>query len=205
MTCTLLDEVAVPDRLEQRVREAEHHQVLDGLLAQEVVDPVDRVLFEVLVQQRVELDRALQIAPERLLDHDPAALRDADARESLGHVVEQEGRDREVADGMLRLAQRVAQRPVGGGIAVVAADVAQPRAEPLDDGRGKALAERVPHFGAQLLDVPVARRHADHRDVERARRLEAGQRAVELLVREIPGDAEEDECVALHAGGFCST
>ena len=106
-----LDVIAVPDRLEQRVREAEHHQVLHGLLAEEVVDAVDRVLGEVLVQERVELDRAGEVAPERLLDDDPAAARDADPGQSLGDVVEQEGRDGEVADGMLRLPQRSRAAP----------------------------------------------------------------------------------------------
>jgi hypothetical protein len=42
--------VTVPDRLEQRVGEPEHHQVLHGLLADEVVDPVDRVLGEIPVE-----------------------------------------------------------------------------------------------------------------------------------------------------------
>ena len=50
-----LHEVTVPDGLEQRVREPEDHQVLHGLLAEEVVDPVDRVLGEMPVEQGVEL------------------------------------------------------------------------------------------------------------------------------------------------------
>jgi hypothetical protein len=36
-----LDVVAVPDRLEERIGEAEDHQVLDGFLAQIVVDAKD--------------------------------------------------------------------------------------------------------------------------------------------------------------------
>ena len=54
--CDVGDGVAVPDRLEQAVREAEREDVLGRLLAQEVVDPEDLLLGEHLVQLRVELD-----------------------------------------------------------------------------------------------------------------------------------------------------
>ena len=40
----VVDVVAVPDRLEEAVREAQREDVLDGLLAEEVVDPEDVVL-----------------------------------------------------------------------------------------------------------------------------------------------------------------
>ena len=42
----VVDEVAVPDRLEHVVGEPERHHVLDGLLAQVVVDAVDLLLAE---------------------------------------------------------------------------------------------------------------------------------------------------------------
>ena len=42
----VVDVVAVPDRLEQPVGEAEREHVLDGLLAQVVVDAEDLVLVE---------------------------------------------------------------------------------------------------------------------------------------------------------------
>ena len=54
----VVDVVAVPDRLEQRVGEPQRHQVLDGLLAQVVVDPEHLRLVEDLqhlgVQPRAE-------------------------------------------------------------------------------------------------------------------------------------------------------
>ena len=45
---------AVPDRLEEAVGEAQREDVLRGLLAEEVVDPEDRVLVEELVEGAVE-------------------------------------------------------------------------------------------------------------------------------------------------------
>jgi hypothetical protein len=46
----VVDELAVPDRLEDPVREAERKHVLDRLLAEVVVDPEDLVLDEVIEQ-----------------------------------------------------------------------------------------------------------------------------------------------------------
>ena len=43
----VVDELAVPDRLEDPVREAQREQVLDRLLAEVVVDPEDLALLEV--------------------------------------------------------------------------------------------------------------------------------------------------------------
>ena len=66
----LLDVVAVPPGLEHAVGEAERQQVLDRLLAEVVVDPVDLGLVEHRQQLAVELLRARQGGAERLLDHD---------------------------------------------------------------------------------------------------------------------------------------
>ena len=46
----VIDVVAVPDRLKQRVGEAQRHQVLDRLLAEVVIDPEDLGLLEDLEQ-----------------------------------------------------------------------------------------------------------------------------------------------------------
>ena len=55
--CTLFDVAAIPDRLEERVREAEDEEVLHRLLPEVVIDAEDRRLVEEPVQRRVELAR----------------------------------------------------------------------------------------------------------------------------------------------------
>ena len=66
----VVDEVAVPDRLEQAVGEAEGQDVEGRLLAQEVVDPEDLLLGEDLMDLVVQFLRRLQVRAERLLhDH----------------------------------------------------------------------------------------------------------------------------------------
>ena len=59
----VVDEVAVPDRLEQAVGEAEREDVLRRLLAEEVIDAEDLVLVEDLVQLGVERDALSRSVP----------------------------------------------------------------------------------------------------------------------------------------------
>ena len=54
-----------------RVREPEGEDVLDGLLAQIVIDPVDLLLSERLMHDLGQLAGAGEVIAERLLDHDP--------------------------------------------------------------------------------------------------------------------------------------
>ena len=137
----VVDVVAVPDRLEQPVGEAEREDVLRRLLAEEVVDPEDLVLVEHLVQAGVQAAGASEVGAERLLHDDPAAL-DQPRLGELGHDGERRlGRDAQVVQparalpqlglGLLdRLAQRdgarAARHPLGalGQVAqVLLADV----------------------------------------------------------------------------------
>ena len=67
-----VDEVRVPHWLEDRVGETESKDVLNGLLAEVVIDAVDRVLRESLVQRLGEGSGRLQVETKRLLDHDAA-------------------------------------------------------------------------------------------------------------------------------------
>src|SRR5438045_7773621 len=93
----VVDELPVPDRLEDAVREPQRQHVLDGLLAEVVVDTEDLVLFEVLLDRRVQLARRREVVPERLLDDQPrAALRTATLAESAHDDAEDGGRDPEV-------------------------------------------------------------------------------------------------------------
>ena len=78
----VVDEVAVPDRLEQAVGEAERQDVLRRLLAEEMVDAENLLLGEHLVQLGVERHRAGEIGAERLFHDDARALDQARPRPS---------------------------------------------------------------------------------------------------------------------------
>jgi hypothetical protein len=62
---------SVPDRLEQAVGEPERQDVVDGLLAEEMVDPEDLRLVEDGGDGLVQCASGAQVGPERFLDDDP--------------------------------------------------------------------------------------------------------------------------------------
>src|SRR6185503_7128085 len=66
-----IDEIAVPDRLEEAIGETEIQQVLHCLLAEVVIDAEHRRLGEDLMQRAVEGLRGSEVAAERLLDDYP--------------------------------------------------------------------------------------------------------------------------------------
>ena len=65
---------AVPDRLVQPVREPEREDVVDRLLAQEVVDAEHLRLIEDRMHGYVQRARRFEVRAERLLDDHPGAL-----------------------------------------------------------------------------------------------------------------------------------
>ena len=67
-----LDVLAVPDRLEERVGEAQVHDVLHRLLPEEVVDPEEPLLGEDRGEPVVQLARRAQVGAEGLLDDERA-------------------------------------------------------------------------------------------------------------------------------------
>ena len=71
----IVDIVAIPQWLENRVRKAEDQQVLHHVLAQIVVDAIDLALVEYLPDQIVQLDSGAQIIAEWFFDDDPAPAR----------------------------------------------------------------------------------------------------------------------------------
>ena len=70
----VIDEVAVPDRLEQAVGETEGEDVLRRLLAEEMIDAENLLFGKYFMQSIVERNRALEIGAERLFHDDARAL-----------------------------------------------------------------------------------------------------------------------------------
>ena len=137
----MVDVLAAPHRLEDRVREAEDQDVLDRLLAEVVVDAEDLVLGELLVHEPVQLARGLPAAAERLLDDDAHPRHDLGVADAHDHLLPrqvlhdarvQARGNREVGEAPPRhrllplpLLQALAQRAIRRGVVQVAAQVEQ--------------------------------------------------------------------------------
>ena len=70
-----LDVIAIPERLQEGVGEAEEEHVVDRPLAEVVIDAEDRRLVEGAEQDAVELLRRGEVVAEGLLDDDAGAVR----------------------------------------------------------------------------------------------------------------------------------
>ena len=66
----VVDVIAIPDRLEQSVGEAQHQDVLHRLLAEIMVDAENLILLENAEKLLIERPRGSEIGAERLLDDD---------------------------------------------------------------------------------------------------------------------------------------
>src|ERR1700758_1830845 len=64
----------IPDRLDNRVGEPEREDILNRLLTEVMVDPIDLVLVKDSMDHVVESSRAAKVAPERFLENDPCPV-----------------------------------------------------------------------------------------------------------------------------------
>ena len=168
--CTESTYLRVPQRLEQRVGEAQRQDVLDRLLAQVVVDAEHVLRGEHVVDERVELLGRLEVVAERLLHHHPApaagllVVGHAGAGQLLEHDREGGRRDGQVERRVARDAVGVAQLVQRRGELVERVVVVERAADELDVAgepgphlvpprRARVLLRRL--LG-QRLEVPVA-------------------------------------------------
>ena len=93
----VIDSLRIPHGLEERVAEAQREDVLDGFLAEVMIDPIGPVLREGLRHRIVDLAARLQIVAERLLQpHTHRLTGEPDLMQSFDRRFEQRRRSREV-------------------------------------------------------------------------------------------------------------
>ena len=197
--------LAVPDRLEHPVREAQREDVLHGFLAEEVVDPEDLRLVEDAVDDRVERASRGKVGAERLFQDDPPvacqtarAQRPGDAGDGgrrHREVVQQPGR---AADLLLRAIDRIRER---GRVSGAGRGVAEPRGEGVPGLRIQLAAPELHHRRARVCTEGLVRqRSPGGADDPVAGRQQAGPVKVvepreDLAPGQIAGRAEQDDHV----------
>ena len=208
----VIDGFAVPEPLEDGVREPEHQDVLHRLLAQVMVDAEDLLLAGVAGQLPVQLARRFQIVAERLLDHHPlpavsaVLLQQPGAMHLLHHLAELAGRGGEIKEQVP--AQRLAaesgelllQRLISCGGAEIALAIKKVLRELLPDPvvhrlGARELVQRGPQLAAPGGIGLLAPREAD--DAKGRRHLlllaEVVQGGDQLARRQVAARAEDDD------------
>lgn len=192
------DVVAVPQRLEEGVREPEDEQVLDRLLSQEVIDAKDRRLRERLVQQEVERPSGSEIVSERFLHHHPCPPVEPGRAEAADDVVEHGWGDGEIEEGMASIPEPGREVAKRLRIAVVPAHIQESIGKAgeclIVDPVLRSLNGRTCVL-SQPGVVPRRGGHADDRGLEASTGLDAVEGRKQLLSRQIAGRAEQDQRV----------
>ena len=188
--------VPVPDRLQHRVGEAEVEELLETHLPEEVVDPVDLGLVEVLVELGRERAGRVLVVTEGLLDDHTRSCGEAGCREPLDDRAEEEGGDLQVEDRVFRTLGGGGDLLEGGRVGEVTPHVGEPRREPVEDLGVEVLPrcdDRVPGPLAQFVLGHVIHRDPDDGARQEPARLEPVQRSEGHHPGEVSRDPEDHE------------
>ncbi len=197
----MVDMGGIPDRLVQRIGKAQRHQVLDGFLAQIMIDAVDLVFAEVPADRDVQFMRAGKVVADRLFDHQPRALADHAVRvQLLRYVAEDRRPDRQVegAHPVIIAQQRLEFVPALFGLGINR-NVVQALDELLDlpviaIGFLDVLVQRLTGEVAELVRAHVGARRADDARAadDLAVRSAVVKRRDQLAFGKVAGTAEND-------------
>src|SRR5215471_3375955 len=209
----MVDIVAIPQRLENSVAEAQNEQILYGVFAQVVIDAVDLILFEDVVDNLVQLLCRNQVAAERLFNNDPhpcfriARPRKARAAELLDDVDVNFGWSGKIKDSIaakivrsIEFNEAPGELGVGFLVAVVSWTIKKIRREFVPFARVDRPAFRN---GLGSFTGRVAERLVRHRGAreaydrvafaERIMRREIEECRNDLAFREVSGSAEKND------------
>jgi hypothetical protein len=199
--------VAVPDRLQHRVREPQVEDLDQAHLAQEVIDPIQLGLVDVPVELVGECARGGAVVAKRLLDHHTRALGQTRVGKALDDCPEQKRRDLEIEDGAPCVLDRGGHALEGRRVPEITRNVGEPGGEPVEGLLVHRLAcglDRVAGMLAQVVGAPLVDGHSDDRTAQQAAALQVVERAEGHHLRQVAGDAEDDEHVGPCAVGLGS-
>ena len=133
---------------------------------------------------------------ERLLDDDPAGLRQPGLGEPFDNRAEEEGRNLEVEDRGLSTVDRGRNSLIRRRVGEVTALIREPLRKAVENLLVDLLTRPLDRLARTFLQVvvgPVVDSHADDRAVEEPAGLEPVERMKGHHFREVAGDTEDDE------------
>ncbi len=203
----MIHEIAVPKGLDKGVGEPENQKVLDGFLAQVMIDPVHLLLVEMPVQLLVQLAGGRQVPAEGLLDHDAVAAVgpvQPDPVQLVHHRQEIFGADGQIEDDVLavahsRPAEHLEQPVIGSGVVEIAAEILETPRETRKGGLVHGTADSRAHRNGEVLPPvgvvpwPAPHGHEQQIVVEPPGGIQLVERRQQLDLGQVPCGPEYDE------------
>ena len=207
----MIDVVAVPDRLEHAVGEAQHHDVLHRLLAEVVIDPVNLIPGEEAQQVRIQCAGRFEIEAERLFNDQPAPaavvfIGETGLAKLARHRSEQVGWRRQIKQAIVlrpaaaaELGEFALKLVVGRRIRQIARHVSAIAKQRVGGfcihAIGGKFVERRPHAVPKFVAGPWRAGDADERETlgQQLPDREIIKRGQQQPLGEIAGRTEDDE------------
>ena len=209
----MIDEARRPDRFEDRVGESQHHQVLDRLLAEVVIDSENLAFIEMAREFGVDFRRAGEIGADRFFDHDPrerlapaGRMNHARRGQSFRTGVDEGRRNREVegaiafgaallVDRLASFAQVLVVRRFGERAAIEMQHRRELRPVFFIDRAARELLDTAERERAVLLVVEILHRETENRELvgQFAVERQVVQRRYQLATTQVAGATEDHD------------
>src|SRR5262245_31205983 len=188
------DMVAIPERFQARIGEAEEEHVVHRPLAQVMVDAKDRLLVEGTEQGTVERLRREEIVTERFFNNDARAVRASSFAQLFHNCLEQPGRNGEIVRWPLRRAQLLPEGLKRRRVLIVAVHIAQQTTQLCERGGidPAVLLHAVMRSRPELIEIPASFGYTADRHIEVSALDHSLDARKNLLISQIPGRTEKN-------------
>src|SRR5262249_43637770 len=149
--------MAIPERFQERIGEAEEEHVVHRPLAQVMIDAEDRLLVEGAEQGAVKLLRREAIVTKRFFNNDARVVRASSFAQLFHHCLEQRRRNGEIVRWPLRRAQLLPEGLKRRRVLIVAVNIAQQTTQFCERGgiNPAMLLNAVMRPRPELIEIPA--------------------------------------------------
>src|SRR5262245_17125956 len=197
--------MAVPEGFHKSVGKPERQHIVDGALAEIVVDTKDVILVEDTKQNSVKFLRRCEIVSERLFHDDPRTPAAIRFRQMFNDGFKQNRRNCEVMRRAFRVFKFFPQRRERLWILIVAIHVPEQTDQLFESSGIDAAVFFQAIFGTstKLIEIPSRLGDANDGNVEVPSLYHPLQGREDFLVRKVAGSAEEYERIRMQTRHEC--